>query len=286
MMRSTLLFYKSFYIHHAGVNIFIHGLWMKGWSDLLFAFFAFNSHWQRSDQSIALLLFFKVIDATILVVCRFLLCFWNKQINQNLPKILLIFHCLTWTYIYVLFVPENVLWGSNSKNLSENFYMWMWFISECLNSIWLRLFCRLEIYLFPPPSKDAIQFANRLKKQKASSVRKPSGQNAKKAELLKTLTCVMSMKKKLQRIRKAKEEKIGLHHKLEEEKDEIDSDEDHKKEIMQTLISAMKVRKEIQNIRKDKRNNLDPEIVTSNKNTETDFESGEIENKKFEETTV
>ena len=33
------------------------------------------------------------------------------------------------------FVPEYVLWGSNSENSIENFNMWMWFISECLNSV-------------------------------------------------------------------------------------------------------------------------------------------------------
>lgn len=52
------------------------------------------------------------------------------------------------------------------------------------------------------------------------------------------------------------------------------------------IQGAMKVRKEIQNIRKEKRNNLDPEAVTSNKNTETDFQSSEIEDKKLEETSV
>lgn len=47
----------------------------------------------------------------------------------------------------------------------------------------------------------------------------------------------MTMKKKLQRIRKAKEDKINLHHKLEEEeRNEVDSDQDQKNEIMQTLI--------------------------------------------------
>ncbi|XP_051165441.1 uncharacterized protein LOC127284169 isoform X1 [Leptopilina boulardi] len=268
-------FYKSFYIHQAGVNIFIFGSWLKGCSTLFFAFLVFHPYSERLDLAVFLLLLLKVVDATILSTCRFLLCFWNKQIHLIIVKILFICHCLTWSYIYIYFVPKSILWGSNNKNPTERLQIWMWFISECLNSVWLKLFEGFDVYFFPPLSKESIDFLNRIKEQKALLRKQPNVQSRKKAELLKTVTCIMSVKKKLKRMRKAKEAKLGIQSYNEDEKDDVDEKTTKKDEIMQSLLCAMAVRKEIQKIRRVKQNNLDSK--------ESDSENNKIDKKTDED---
>lgn len=262
--------YKSFYIHQTGVNIFIFRSWMKGCSTLLFAFFVFHPYPERLDPAVFLLLSLKIIDATILAMCRLILCFWNRQIHLIFMKMLFICHCLTWSYLYIYFVPKYILLGSNNKNPSEKFLMWMWYFSECLNSVWLKLFEGFDVYFFPPLSKESIDFVNRIKEQKALLKKQPNVQRRKKAELLKTVTCVMSVKKKLKRMRKAKEAKLGIQSYIEDDKVDADEKTPKKEEIMQSLLCAMAVRKEIQKLRREKRNNLESESAILNDTENTD----------------
>ncbi|XP_051165442.1 uncharacterized protein LOC127284169 isoform X2 [Leptopilina boulardi] len=151
----------------------------------------------------------------------------------------------------------------------------MWFISECLNSVWLKLFEGFDVYFFPPLSKESIDFLNRIKEQKALLRKQPNVQSRKKAELLKTVTCIMSVKKKLKRMRKAKEAKLGIQSYNEDEKDDVDEKTTKKDEIMQSLLCAMAVRKEIQKIRRVKQNNLDSK--------ESDSENNKIDKKTDED---
>lgn len=42
-----VVLYKSFYFHRAGVEIFCHGAWTKGWANLLFASFVMNPYQEK-----------------------------------------------------------------------------------------------------------------------------------------------------------------------------------------------------------------------------------------------
>lgn len=286
IMKFNFSLYKSFYIHKAGVNIFIFGSWLNGCSDLLFSFFVLHSHTERLNSSICLLLFMKVIDTSILSMCRFLLYCWNKQIHSLLVTTLLVFHCLTWSYIYIYFVPKYILWESNNKNSSEKIQIWMWYFSECLNSVWLKLFTGFDVYFFPPLPKESIEFANRISEQKALLKKQPNAQRRRKAEIAKTVTSVIVVKKKLRRMLRAKEAKLGLQSCIEDVKNEKDDDDDEKVSVetkaLRSLLCAMAIGKEIKLV-KEEVNSFDSPTVSMNDSMETDSATSEI-NKKIDET--
>ncbi|XP_029042486.2 uncharacterized protein LOC114875862 isoform X2 [Osmia bicornis bicornis] len=155
-----VILHKSFYLHRAGVEIFCHEAWIKGWANLLFASFVMNPYQEK-------------------------------------------------IYLYTLFVPKLMLWTESTNHTRAKLGLWLWFIAECIDSMWFRLlWCGkathwLEICLFPPPTQEAIELAG-IQKRHRDSLKKLVNRTSKKAELWQTLFCAVAIKKKIKRIREAK----------------------------------------------------------------------------------
>lgn len=202
--------HKSFYFHRAGVQIFCHGAWTKGLAYLLFASFVVNPYQEKWCTIVSTFLFYKAVDAILVNICRILLCISHFNGRKLLPKLLFCIHCLNWIYLYVLFVPRLMLWPEKSTYMRAEIGLWLWFITECIDSIWLRLLgCAravhwLEISLFPPPTREAIELAG-IQKRHRNSLKKVVNRASNKTELWQTMLCAMAIKKKIKRIRQAKE---------------------------------------------------------------------------------
>ncbi|GAB1861187.1 hypothetical protein CAJAP_02266 [Camponotus japonicus] len=207
-----LALHKSFYFHQAGIDILCYGAWMKGCANLLFASFILNPYQQnyRWCTVTSTFLLYKTIDIVIVNVCQMLLCIF-QTIGRPICKLLFLFHCLTWMYLYLDYVPIYMLWSEEVEYARTEPGLWLWFAAECLDSVWLRLIGHakathwLEICLFPPPTQEAIELAGIHKRHK-ESLKKFSNKThaAKKIELWQTLVCAMAIKKKIKRIRQAK----------------------------------------------------------------------------------
>ncbi|XP_076163625.1 uncharacterized protein LOC143144759 [Ptiloglossa arizonensis] len=204
-----VVLYKSFYFHRAGVEIFCHGAWTKGWANLLFASFVMNPYQEKWCTVVSTFLFYKAIDTIVVNVCRILLCVSHFS-GRKLPKLFFFVHCLSWTYLYVLFVPKLMLRLEKTNYTRAEIGLWLWFIAECIDSVWLRLLgCAkathwLEICLFPAPTREAIELAG-IQKRHRDSLKKLVNRTSKKSELWQTMLCAVAIKKKLQRIRQAKQ---------------------------------------------------------------------------------
>lgn len=202
--------HKSFYFHQAGIDILCHGAWIKGCTNLLFASFVLNPYQQNYKWCAvtSTFLMYKTIDIVIVNACRILLCIF-QTVGRSISKLLFLLHCLTWIYLYLHYVPTSMLWSKEVKYARAEPGLWLWFAAECLDSIWLRLIGHakathwLEICLFPPPTQEAIELAG-IHKRHRESLRKCNVKKAKKVELWQTLVCAMAIKKKIKRIREAK----------------------------------------------------------------------------------
>ncbi|XP_072745448.1 uncharacterized protein [Anoplolepis gracilipes] len=210
-----LALHKSFYFHQAGIDILCYGAWMKGCANLLFASFILNPYQQnyRWCTVTSTFLIYKTIDIVIVNVCRILLCIF-QTIGRPICKLLFLFHCLTWIYLYLYYVPTYMLWSEEVEYAKREPGLWLWFTAECLDSVWLKLIGHskathwLEICLFPPPTQEAIELAGIHKRHKESlkKFNNKTSQTAKKVELWQTLVCAMAIKKKIKRIRQAKDD--------------------------------------------------------------------------------
>ncbi|KAG7202152.1 hypothetical protein KM043_015834 [Ampulex compressa] len=195
---------KSFYFHHAGIQILRHGAWTKGLANLLFASFILNPYRKKWCTVVSIFLFYKAIDTVVINICRILLCI-PQFTGRAIPKLLFWVHCLDWIYLYILFVPKLILWPGKVDYFKVELGLLLWFVIECLDSIWLKLLgCAsamhwLEICLFPPPTKEAIELAG-IQRRHKDSLKVP-----KKTELWQTLICAMALKKKIRKIRQAKQ---------------------------------------------------------------------------------
>ncbi|XP_077267866.1 uncharacterized protein LOC143900418 [Temnothorax americanus] len=202
--------HKSFYFHQAGIDVLCHGAWIKGCANLLFASFVLNPYQQnyRWCTVTSTFLMYKTIDIVMVNICRILLCIF-QTVGRPVSKLLFLLHCLTWIYLYLHYVPTFVLWSEEVKYARTEPGLWLWFAAECLDSVWLRLIGHakathwLEICLFPPPTREAIELAG-IHKRHRESLRKCNKRRAKKVELWQTLVCAMAIKKKIKRIREAK----------------------------------------------------------------------------------
>ncbi|CAL1684544.1 unnamed protein product [Lasius platythorax] len=209
-----LALHKSFYFHQAGIDILCCGAWMKGCANLLFASFILNPDQQNYGCTVtSTVLLYKTIDIAIVNACRILLCIFKlflQTIGRSICKLLFLLHCLTWMYLYLYYVPTYMLWSEEVKHARTESGLWLWFAAECLDSVWLRLIGHakaihwLEICLFPPPTQEAIELAG-IQKRHKESLRKFNNNRAKKVELWQTLVCAMAIKKKIKRIRQAKD---------------------------------------------------------------------------------
>ncbi|XP_032682356.1 uncharacterized protein LOC116849368 isoform X1 [Odontomachus brunneus] len=218
--------HKSFYFHQAGINILCHGVWMKGCANLLFASFILNPYRQnyRWCTITSLFLMYKTIDIVIVNICRVLLCILQSA-GRPICKIIFLLHCQIWIYLYLYYVPTYMFWSEGSKYARIEPGLWLWFTTECLDSIWLKVFRHakathwLEICLFPPPTQEAIELAGIHKRHK-ESLRKFNNKISKKAELWQTLVCAMAIKKKIKKIRQAKNNNTNLP--MEDSEEETD----------------------------------------------------------------
>ncbi|XP_078050519.1 uncharacterized protein LOC144477010 [Augochlora pura] len=223
-----VILHRSFYFHRAGIEIFCNGAWIKGWTNLLFASFVMNPYEEKWCTIVSTFLFYKAVDSIVINMCRILLCL-SQPGGKKLPKLFFFLHCLSWTYLYVLFVPRLMLWPEKTKYARVELGLWMWFTVECIDSVWFRLIgCAravhwLEICLFPPPTREAIELAG-IQKRHRESLRKIV-HRSKRAELWQTMLCAVAIKKKLKRIREAKQIESEL---------KIDSDETKEPELIST----------------------------------------------------
>ncbi|CAK9797293.1 hypothetical protein ANTPLA_LOCUS1163 [Anthophora plagiata] len=204
-----VILHKSFHFHRAGVEILCHGAWTKGWANLLFASFIMNPYQEKWCTVVSTFLFYKAIDTILVNICRILLCV-SHFTGRKLPKLIFCLHCVSWIYLYTLFVPKLMLWPENMNYTRAQAGLWLWFIAECLDSVYFRLIgCArnihwLEICLFPPPTREAIELAG-IQKRHRDSLKKLVKRTSKKAELRQALFCAMAIKKKIKRIRQAKQ---------------------------------------------------------------------------------
>lgn len=112
-----------------------------------------------------------------------------------------------------------MLWPEKSTYMRAEIGLWLWFITECIDSvipsnyyslnsvkeqkliyskfntqIWLRLLgCAravhwLEISLFPPPTREAIELAG-IQKRHRNSLKKVVNRASNKTELWQTMLC-------------------------------------------------------------------------------------------------
>lgn len=208
-----VILHKSFYFHRAGVEIFCHGAWIKGWANLLFASFIMNPYQEKWCTVVSTFLFYKAFDTIAINVCRILLC-TSHFTGRKLPKLFFYLHCLSWIYLYTLFVPKLMLWTESVNNTGAKLGLWLWFITECIDSVWFRLLgCGkathwLEICLFPPPTQEAIELAG-IQKRHRDSLKKLVNRSSKRTELWQTLFCAVAIKKKIKRIRQAKQNEMA-----------------------------------------------------------------------------
>ncbi|KAK9294591.1 hypothetical protein QLX08_010849 [Tetragonisca angustula] len=204
-----VILHKSFYFHRAGIEILYHGAWIKGWVNLLFVSFIMNPYQEKWCRVVSTFLFYKAIDTIIINICRILLCA-SHNAGRKLSKLFFYLHCLSWIYLYVLFVPKLMLWPENMEHTKAQLGLWLWFIVECLDSVWFRFIgCAkathwLEICLFPSPTREAIELAG-IQKRHRESLKKLVNKTSKRAELWQTLFCAMAIKKKIKKIRQTKE---------------------------------------------------------------------------------
>lgn len=207
-----LVLHKSFYFHQAGIDILCYdGARMKGCANLLFASVILNPYQQKWCAVTSTFLIYKTIDIGTVNACRILLCIsklFFQTIGRSICKVLFLLHCLIWIYLYLYYVPTYILWSEEVEYTRIDPGLWLWFVAECLDSVWLRLIGHakathwLEICLFPPPSQEAIELAGIHKRHKESL--KKFNNRAKKIVLWQTLVCAMAIKKKIKRIRQAK----------------------------------------------------------------------------------
>ncbi|XP_015606206.1 uncharacterized protein LOC107272978 [Cephus cinctus] len=206
-----LILHKSFYLHHAGIKIFCRGSWLKGWTDLLFALLIINSHQHKWCPIIINILFYKTINTLLVEICRISLSLWQTKFGKLVTKTLFLCYCLNWIYVYTCFVPDSL---RENNNIPLQLYLWMWYISECLNSVWVKLLGNfnsshwLEACLFLPPTPEALELA-RIRKRHRDSLKnnRSSTKTPKKIEFWRTLLCAIAMKKKIRRMRQAKQNK-------------------------------------------------------------------------------
>lgn len=205
-----VILHKSFYFHRAGIEILCHGAWKKGWANLLFASFIMNPYQEKWCTIVTTFLFYKAIDNVIINICRILLCI-SHFTGRKLPKFFFCLHCLNWIYLYIVFVPNLMLWPEKENYIKTNYGPWLWFTAECIDSVWLRLVgCArathwLEICLFPPPTQEAIQLASIQKRHRDAMRKLVNNRVPKKSEMWQTLMCVMAIQKKIKRMREAKQ---------------------------------------------------------------------------------
>ncbi|KAF7402403.1 hypothetical protein HZH66_004670 [Vespula vulgaris] len=208
----AIVLHKSFFFHRAGVAIICHSTWIRGLANLLFASFILNMLYQKWCVIENAFLFYRALDIILIDICRILLCTTqvSGKAGKVFAKILFSFHCLNWVYLYVFFVPK-LMWPEKVNHMKVDLALWLWFVAECLDSIWLRL-CGcgktahwLEICLFPPPSQEAIELANIQRRHINSLKKSVNTKSPKKKEFWQALLCAMVIKKKINRIRNAKE---------------------------------------------------------------------------------
>ncbi|XP_053970752.1 uncharacterized protein LOC128889034 [Hylaeus anthracinus] len=226
-----VILHKSFYFHRAGVEIFCHGAWSKGWANLLFASFVMNPYQEKWCTVVSTFLFYKAIDTIVINICRILLCVFHFR-GRKLAKLFFFVHCLGWIYLYVLFVPKLMLRLEKTTYTRAELGLWLWFTAECIDSVWLRLLgCAkatywLEICLFPRPTREAIVLAG-IQKRHRDSLRKLVNKTSKKTELWQTMLCAVAIKKKLKKIRQAKQNDSELTiDSAETEKTQVENEEE------------------------------------------------------------
>ncbi|OAD62188.1 hypothetical protein WN48_07442 [Eufriesea mexicana] len=220
-----VILHKSFYFHRAGIEILCNGAWTKGWANLLFASFIMNSYQKKWCTIVSTFLFYTAVNTIIIDTCRILLCISHYS-GRKLSKLLFCLHGLSWIYLHALFVPKLMLWPENINYSRMQFGLWLWFTAECLDSVWFRLLgCVkathwLEICLFPSPTREAIELAG-IQKRHRDSLKKLVNRTSKKTELWQTLFCAVAIKKKIKRIRQAKQSNsIQVINSIEEKKEE------------------------------------------------------------------
>ncbi|XP_015180875.1 PREDICTED: uncharacterized protein LOC107068694 [Polistes dominula] len=209
----AIILYKSFFFHRAGVAIICHNAWVHGLTNLLFASYVLNMLYEKQYKVENAFLFYRAVDIILIDICRILIC--SSQVIGEVGKLfakwtatlLFSIHCLNWVYLYIFFIPK-MMWPEK-----VDLALLIWFLAECSNSVWLKL-CEcakathwLEICLFPPPSKEAIELAN-IQKRHQKSMKKSVNVKSKKNDLAKALLCAMVIKKKIHRIRSEKDTKF------------------------------------------------------------------------------
>lgn len=202
--------HKSFYLHQAGIDVTCRGAWIKGCANLLFASVILNPYQLNYRWCIVtgIFLMYRTIDIVMINICRILLCVF-QTVGKPICKLLVLAHCLIWIYLYLYHVPVFMLWSEEvNHGTGMELGLWLWFIAECLDSILLRFIRHakatywLEISLFPPPTREAIELAG-IHKRHGESLRKSSNK-VNKVQLWQTLVCAMAIKKKIKRLRQTK----------------------------------------------------------------------------------
>ncbi|OXU24860.1 hypothetical protein TSAR_016415 [Trichomalopsis sarcophagae] len=208
----SVIIIKSFYIHYSGI-ILLNNNWLKGFSNIFFMLFIFGIPRQSLQPSVTSIFLLKSIDILILDLCRILYLRWPLKVKQFYSKTLYIMYCMFWTYLYMVYVPTNLLLSYKYQSKHEKLFLWLWFTTQYLDFVWLDFIRNfnsshlLDLCLFSSPSAETIRLTKILKAHREIENRKSTETVAVKKELWQTLLCAMTMKKKINRLRKSKQAK-------------------------------------------------------------------------------
>ncbi|XP_058802282.1 uncharacterized protein LOC131670584 [Phymastichus coffea] len=209
----NVIMLKSLYIHYTGIIILINKSWLKGFSNAMLILFVFGISRSSLKSPVTSIFLLTTIDVLILDICKIMYLKWPQKLHQTYTKTLYIIYCLLWTYLYMVHVPINLLLPYKYQFIHEQLYLWLWFITQYFSFVLLDLIRNftssrlLELCLFPNPSTESIHLRkifNSYKEMKNSTGKESV---AAKKELWQTLMCAMTMKKKLNRLRKSKQAK-------------------------------------------------------------------------------
>ncbi|XP_014213124.1 uncharacterized protein LOC106642773 [Copidosoma floridanum] len=194
---------KSFYIHYSGIMILVDKNWFQGLLNFFLTLSVFGIN-NRSLQSKAIEIF-SVHAVHLLLSDIFRLSYLqflthNKEFKKAHPRFPYLYYLLVWSFLclahtllHVISVPFNQLYLR---------YEDLFFPVILLE---LRLIFSWELWLFPIPSSESLHLKSILSNFR--NQRKTAEKTSLKKQIWQTLICTMVMKKKINRLKKAKQAK-------------------------------------------------------------------------------
>ncbi|XP_014230109.1 uncharacterized protein LOC106654660 [Trichogramma pretiosum] len=209
----NVIIMKSFYIHHSLI-LLSSGYWQKAFSNMMFMLFLFGIPRQSLRPPVSTMFLLKSIDSLIFDIVRILYLRWPVKVKTFYARMIYGLYCIYWTYAYIIDIPLYILLPYNYQSLNELLLICLWFISQYFDFVWFDFIrhCNtdkfLERCLFPKPSFNRMYLSKIVKRHKYMQNRKyKQHQASHKKELWQTLKCALTVKKKINRLRKVKKSK-------------------------------------------------------------------------------